>query len=103
MKFVCLLFAYNHERWAGDAAKAIKAQSMPFDRILVSDDGSRDRTLELIRATFGPDQRVEFASRPGENLGLVARIHEMFGRLLDEEFVIATSADDVLDARCVEL
>jgi hypothetical protein len=99
--FTCPLFAYNHERWADEAVAAIQRQTVPFDRIIVSTDGSRDRTLEVIRKAFGRDPRVEYLDHLGENRGLPKRLGEMFARLRNE-YVIVASADDVLSARCVE-
>jgi glycosyltransferase involved in cell wall biosynthesis len=42
--------SYNHEAFVGDTIKSILSQSYPEFEIVVTDDGSRDRTPDVIRA-----------------------------------------------------
>jgi Glycosyl transferase family 2 len=44
-----LLATYNGERFVGEQIDSILAQDYPTLRILASDDGSSDRTLEILR------------------------------------------------------
>lgn len=45
-----LIPAYNAEEWIGDTIRSVLAQSWQSTEIIVVDDGSKDRTLQVARA-----------------------------------------------------
>ena len=63
MKVTVLIDTYNHERFIERAITSVLEQDMPLDdvEILVVDDGSTDRTPELVRR-FEP--RVRYLRKP---------------------------------------
>ncbi|MBZ5642558.1 MAG: glycosyltransferase [Acidobacteriia bacterium] len=63
MKVTVLIDTYNHERFIERAIASVLAQDMPLDdvEILVVDDGSTDRTPELIRSL---EPRVRYLPKP---------------------------------------
>ena len=63
MRATVLIDTYNHERFIERAIASVLEQDMPLDdvEILVVDDGSTDRTPELIRS-FEP--RVRYLPKP---------------------------------------
>ena len=63
MKVTVLIDTYNHERFIERAITSVLEQDMPLDdvEILVIDDGSTDRTPELVRC-FEP--RVRYLQKP---------------------------------------
>lgn len=44
-----LIPAYNAERWIGDTIQSALAQTCPRKEIIIVDDGSKDRTIEVAR------------------------------------------------------
>jgi glycosyltransferase involved in cell wall biosynthesis len=44
-----LIPAYNSEKWIGDTLRSALSQTWPRKEIIVVDDGSKDRTLEVAR------------------------------------------------------
>ena len=60
--FSVVMPAYNAERFVGEAIESVLAQSMPSWELLVVDDCSTDRTLEVCRSY--PDPRIRVFSSP---------------------------------------
>ena len=56
--------AYNAQDTIGDAIDSVKEQTLPVHEIIVVDDGSEDRTAELVAARY-PDVRVERVANGG--------------------------------------
>ena len=50
---------YNNERYAVDAITSALTQSLPVRKVIVVDDGSTDRSAEIIERHFATDSRVE--------------------------------------------
>src|SRR6202790_2350271 len=81
-----LIDTYNHERFIERAITSVLEQAMPMDdvEILVVDDGSTDRTPELVRR-FEP--RVRFLQKPNGgqasafNFGFAQARGEIFATL----------------------
>jgi glycosyltransferase involved in cell wall biosynthesis len=90
-----LIPAYNAERFLAEAVESVLAQSHEDLELLIADDGSKDRTLELARDFARRDARVRVLENR-ENLGTVRTRN----RLLDEAdpksaFFALLDADDV--------
>lgn len=67
--------SYNHERYVVEALRSVYAQSYPRIEIIVIDDGSRDRSVEMIKAALGESPYpVKLVTR--ENRGASATLNE---------------------------
>jgi glycosyltransferase involved in cell wall biosynthesis len=74
-----LLTTYNGERFLGDLLGSLERQSDTRFDLLIRDDGSKDRTLEILE-TFQADSPLDVTILPpGENLGAA----QNFAHLLD--------------------
>jgi len=83
--------AYNAEKWIGYAVQSALAQTWPRKEIIVINDGSTDRTAEVVR---------QFASRgmqvvSTENRGLSAAINQGL-RICQGDYIQELDADDLL-------
>ncbi|HXQ26585.1 MAG TPA: glycosyltransferase [Candidatus Acidoferrales bacterium] len=90
--------AYNEESVIVDTVRAALASDYPKLEILVVDDGSADRTAELVRSNFGRDRRVRLLlqSNHGKPSALNHALSEAIG-----EIVISIDADTIIDPEAV--
>ena len=103
MKVTVLIDTYNHERFIERAISSVLDQDMPLDdvEILVVDDGSTDRTPELVRR-FEP--RVRYLPKPNGgqasafNFGLAQAHGEIIAFLDGDDWWEETKLSTVLDA-----
>lgn len=90
------LLAYNQEDYIRAAVEAALAQTYSPLEIILSDDGSKDRTFnimqELAAAYQGPHQVIVRRNEP--NLGLAAHINAVWA-LAKGEFIVGAAGDDI--------
>ena len=88
----------NKEQQLERAVRSILDQTLKNLEVIVADDGSTDRTAEIIRTLAASDPRVRAVTHP-ENLGtLQTRLdafHASTGR-----YLLCLDADDTLDPEC---
>jgi glycosyltransferase involved in cell wall biosynthesis len=88
-----LIPAYNAEKWIGDTLRSAIAQTWSPKEIIVVDDGSKDRTLEITRQ-FELDGVRVFTQA---NRGAAAARNTAF-RLSQGEYIQWLDADDLLSS-----
>ena len=86
-----LIPAYNAEEWLGETLRSAIAQTWEPKEIIVVDDGSKDKTLEVARAFESSDVKV-FTQK---NQGAAAARNTAFS-LSHGEYVQWLDADDLL-------
>jgi cellulose synthase/poly-beta-1,6-N-acetylglucosamine synthase-like glycosyltransferase/spore germination protein YaaH/peptidoglycan/xylan/chitin deacetylase (PgdA/CDA1 family) len=93
-----LIPAYNEESVVVDTVKSALASNYAKLQILVIDDGSKDRTAELVRANFGRDSRVRLLlqANRGKPAALNHGLNEAIG-----EIVVSIDADTIIDPEAV--
>jgi peptidoglycan-N-acetylglucosamine deacetylase len=93
-----LIPAYNEESVIVDTVRSALASTYPKLEILVIDDGSKDRTAELVRANFSRDSRVRLMlqSNHGKPSALNHGLSEAIG-----EIVVSIDADTIVDPDAV--
>ncbi len=87
-----LLPVYNGERYLRDAIGSVLSQTYTQFELLLLDDGSIDRSLEIMREFAARDARVRLISRA--NRGLVATLNELVDAA-QGELIARMDADDV--------
>ena len=83
---------YNCERYVAHAVESILAQTLVDFEFVIIDDGSTDKTPEILRRYAARDPRIRLVSRP--NRGLVASLNEGLA-LARGELVARMDADDI--------
>ena len=93
-----LIPAYNEEAAIVDTVQAALASGYPNLEVLVIDDGSADRTAELVRDNFGRDRRVRLLQQPnrGKPSALNHGLAEATG-----EVIVSIDADTIVDPEAV--
>jgi cellulose synthase/poly-beta-1,6-N-acetylglucosamine synthase-like glycosyltransferase/peptidoglycan/xylan/chitin deacetylase (PgdA/CDA1 family)/spore germination protein YaaH len=89
-----LVPAYNEESVILDTVRSALASDYPKLEVLVIDDGSTDRTAELVRANFGHEPRVRLLLQP--NRGKPAALNHGLAEALGE-VAISIDADTIVD------
>ena len=84
--------AYNASGTIGLALRSILTQTYQNWELIVVDDGSIDRTPEIISCI--QDSRVRFIREPSRNRGLAARLNQCV-RLARGQYIARMDADDV--------
>jgi len=83
---------YNAERYVARAVESILAQTFRDFEFLITDDGSTDTSLSILRSFEARDDRIRIISRP--NTGYVIALNEMLAKA-QGEFIARMDADDI--------
>ena len=89
-----LLPVFNGATTITEAIESLQRQTFTSFRIIVVDDGSTDRTLEILTGLAARDSRITILTQP--NLGMVAALNAGLC-LCQAEFVARHDADDISD------
>ena len=93
-----LIPAYNEESVIVDTVRSALATGYPKLEILVVDDGSTDRTAELVQIHFGGDRRVRLLQQP--NHGKPTALNHALGEARGE-IAVSIDADTMVDAEAI--
>jgi glycosyltransferase involved in cell wall biosynthesis len=89
-----LVTSFTHEDYIEQTLRSVLGQTYRRLELVVADDGSRDRTADIIRRIAAEDSRVVALYAP-ENLGMSANWNRAMDRCTGE-FVATLSGDDVM-------
>lgn len=91
--------SYNHERYVATAVDSCLSQTYANLEVVIVDDGSRDRSVELLRDRYAGDRRVRIFTQ--ENKGAHAAINEGI-RQASGEYIAILNSDDLFHRRRIE-
>jgi glycosyltransferase involved in cell wall biosynthesis len=86
-----LVSCRNYERFVGECLESVLRQSYPLLEVIVSDDGSEDRSREIIAAFARSDPRVRLVERP--HGGMAAALNAAW-EISTGEIICLLDADD---------
>ena len=84
---------YNAEAWLGVCVESICRQTYEFLEIILIDDGSRDRSLEICREVEARDPRIRVISKANSG---VSDTRNLGIRLAEGAYITFVDADDRL-------
>jgi glycosyltransferase involved in cell wall biosynthesis len=87
-----VIAAYNAETYIGESLRSALGQSHAAIEVIVADDGSTDRTAEIVAGLAAADPRVTLISSNNEG---VAAARNRAIRAASGEFIAPLDADDV--------
>lgn len=91
---VCIA-TYNGEKYLEEQLDSILPQLDSRDELIISDDGSKDATLAIIKRYTAQDQRIKFFKGPGK--GVIANFEFAINQS-QGEFIFLADQDDVWSA-----
>lgn len=92
--------AYNAEKYIGEAIASVCAQTYKNWNLLILDDGSADRTVEIAESYAQQDARIQVLCNP-QNMG-VARTRNRGFDLAQGEWIALLDSDDRWRAQKLE-
>jgi glycosyltransferase involved in cell wall biosynthesis len=92
MKFSVCIPNYNYECFLGRTIQSVLDQSYPDFEIVVSDNASTDRSVEIVRAFGDPRIRVQVNAC---NVGFAANL-DRAARMAEGERMVMLSSDDLM-------
>ena len=92
-KIEILLATYNGEKYLNEQIDSIINQTYKNWKLLIRDDGSEDRTLEILKEYEKRDERISILRDNKGNLGFVKNFEELL-KNSSEEFIMFSDQDD---------
>jgi cellulose synthase/poly-beta-1,6-N-acetylglucosamine synthase-like glycosyltransferase len=96
-KVAVLIPAYNEEKVIERTVQSVLESDYPNLQVIVIDDGSKDRTLEVARRAFAQEEaegRVLILTKP--NAGKAEALNFGLEHLTDEEIFVGIDADTII-------
>lgn len=94
--------SYNGEKYIARQLETLLAQSLPADEIVICDDGSKDRTVEIIRnfVEMHQEKNIRLVEND-ENLGYVRNFYKAIS-LTSGDYIFLADQDDEWHANKIE-
>ena len=93
---ICLA-TYQSEPYLQRTLQAIRNQTYPHFRCIISDDASKDKTTEICQKLCGEDGRFEFQAN-SEQLGWIGNMNRILAQDLGAYFVTISHDDEIKPA-----
>lgn len=91
---------FNAESYLSDAIKSVLAQSYPYWELILVDDGSSDKSLEIAKSFACKDSRIRVIS-DGKNKKLASRLNQIINEA-KYNFIARMDADDLMSTDRLE-
>lgn len=94
MTTTCLINNYNYAQFLGDAVDGALGQTVPFDEIIVVDDGSTDGSLKLLKDKYSQVPTVKIIAK--SNAGQLSCFNEGFAHAAGD-LIFFLDSDDIFE------
>lgn len=95
MKISYVVPCYNHELFLKDCLDSIKDDIFVESEIIIIDDGSKDRSVAIIKSWMAEHANLNVKLIEQKNSGVCATLNKLF-ELAKGEFIRPVSSDDIL-------
>ncbi|MHB9334492.1 glycosyltransferase, partial [Fusobacterium polymorphum] len=92
-KIEILMATYNGEKYVGEQIDSIIHQTYKNWKLLIRDDNSTDKTLEILKEYEKKDKRIKIIEDKKGNLGFVKNFEELLNNS-KEDWVMFSDQDD---------
>jgi len=99
VKFSVIVPMYNVEKYIGECIESVLSQSLSDYELILIDDDSEDKTLEIAR-TYERDQRVKIITQTKRSG--VSETRNIGLKYVSGEYVVFLDGDDYLDCHHLE-
>lgn len=90
-----LMSCFNGEQWIEEAIRSVLNQSHPIDEFIIVNDGSTDKSLDIIKAFSDADPRINFIDK--NNTGLADSLNVGIQKC-SSEWIARIDVDDIWHA-----
>ena len=102
MKISFITASYNYEEYIGETIKSVLAQTISDWEMIVVDDGSKDKSVNLIKKFCKKDSRVRlFRHQGGKNCGL-AKTLQLGLEKSSGDWIVFLESDDTIEPNYLE-
>lgn len=99
-KFSICIPNYNYEHYIDITLSSVNQQHFNNFEVLISDNASTDKSIEVIKAHANADKRISYKANPS-NIGFAGNLDEA-GRMAQGDWMIMLSSDDVIKNNALE-
>jgi len=102
MKKICLINSYNYEQFLVACIESAKNQTLPFDKIIIVDDGSTDSSTEIIKK-FANKANSKIVPIYKKNEGQLSSLNAAVEHISIDDQVFILDCDDIYPPDYLEL
>ncbi|GAX48164.1 glycosyltransferase family 2 protein [Pseudolactococcus reticulitermitis] len=92
MRVNILMSTYNGEKFVAEQIESIQKQTYTDWNLIIRDDGSTDKTCDIIADFVSTDSRIKLIQ--AENVGVIKSFHELVAHNVEADFYFFADQDD---------
>jgi glycosyltransferase involved in cell wall biosynthesis len=95
MKINILMATYNGEKYIAEQLESLQSQTYKSWNLYVRDDGSKDKTLDILNHYAKQDNRISILANNGQRLGSCGNFSLLMEQSPEADYVMFCDQDDV--------